>query len=149
MKPVLSLCGAMAVGAATLVPANRWWPWLRTTYVVAPGVLFGSASVLLLSVEAQDKHSETPTAASARADSCLRSARSWPLPLRIGLSLGIGATLSAAQAGSLRADAGIERSLDRCGLTHPRRWMAAFTALVFVVPDIRGSRTAEATPRET
>lgn len=120
-----SIITTTALGLGTLVcrPAD-WWPWVRATYVVGPGVLAGGVAGALVLLDASPYEHPDPDPGSLIVHGCQQRARSLSLPARIMMSVGFGATVSAIQVGSLRADAGIEAWLFQRGLHHPRRWMA-------------------------
>ena len=132
-----SIITATALGFGTLAlrPAD-WWPWVRGTYVVTPGVLAGGVAVALLIAKSSPDEQPDPRADSVIGHGPLQRARSLSLPARMVMSVGFGVTVSAMQAGSLCADAGIEAWLFRRGVTHPRRWMAGTVAAMTLLGDL-------------
>lgn len=125
-----------------LRPAD--WPApLRWAYLAAPGVLVSAASALLLLFKDADnlqpQSMGTPDSAAERSFQRLRTTSP---AARLGLSLGLGMIITGSQALSLLVDTGMEKWLHRRGLTHPRRWMAAATALAMITSDIGKGSTS-------
>lgn len=125
----------MGLGTWALRPAD-WWPWVRVTYVAAPGLLAGSVAGMLLLVNSSPDEQPDPGAGTPTGRGWLQRVRSLPLPTRMAMSVGFGATVTAMQVGSLRADAGIEGWLSRRGVRHPRRWMAGTVVAMSLFSDL-------------
>lgn len=131
-----SITTAAALGLGTLaLPPADWWPWVRGTYVAAPGFLASGLAGALLLVNFSDLQPGSD-AGALKGHPRLQRARSLPLSARIAMSVGFGAALSASNFGSLRLDAGVEGWLSRRDVRHPRRWMAGTVAVVSVVNDL-------------
>ena len=162
MRPSLpeALAGATVAGTATLLfPSTRWWPWLRRTWVVLPGVAAVCASAIVLAApapddrpdrapgEAPDEVLDRPEAERPAAERLLRRARRAPFAARLGLSLAVGGLVCAGQAQTLWTEAAVERWLRRRGLAHPHRWAAAAAALVVLAGELRGGHEGTGSPR--
>lgn len=132
----LTLATSTAAGALMLLRPADWPAPLRWTYLTAPGVLVSTGSALLLLGKAHDESPRGTDTAGRNAERSFQRLRTAPLPARLGLSLGLGVMITGSQALSLWVDAGAERWLRRRGLAHPRRWMAAATALIMLAADL-------------
>lgn len=139
----LTLATSAAAGAFMLLRPADWPAPLRWAYLAAPGVLVSAASALLLLFKGVDNPQPqsigTPDSAAERSFQRLRAT---PPAARMGMSLGLGMMITGSQALSLSVDKGIEKWLHQRGLTHPRRWMAAATALAMVTSDIGKGSTS-------
>lgn len=141
-KILLSVIGASASGALTLVSPAGWSPRVRRAYVVVPGVLIAAGSSLILTKLANRPAAVTASAGSAPADTDEESSttsRSHPVVTRVAVPLTLGAVTCGFQAGSLWIDAALERWFVRRGATHPRRWMAALAVVASLGMDAAGS----------
>lgn len=152
-KLLLSLTGATAAGALTLVSPAGWSPGVRRAYVVVPGVLAASFSALLLS-----KIVDRQAAVLSRVESVTEAPTedAYPLPqrhpvaVRVAVPVVVGAATCGLQASSLWIDAALERGVVRLGAAHPRRWMATLAVAASLGMDAIGervnARTAEDRP---
>lgn len=152
-KLLLSLTGATAAGALTLVSPAGWSPGVRRAYVVVPGVLAASFSALLLS-----KIVDRQAAVLSRVESVTEAPTedAYPLPqrhpvaVRVAVPVVVGAATCGLQASSLWIDAALERGVVRLGAAHPRRWMATLAVAASLGMDAIGervnTRTAEDRP---
>lgn len=131
----ITTAAALGLGTLKLCPAD-WWPWVRGTYVVAPGMLAGGVAGVLLLVNSPPDEQPDPGDGSLIGHPKLQRVRSLPPPARMVIAAGFGTTVSAMHAGSLRADAAVESWLSRRGVTHPRRWMAGTATAMSLVGDL-------------
>ena len=139
----MTMTAALGLGTLVLRPAD-WWPWVRRTYVAAPGLLAGGVAGALLLVDSPPGEKPAPDDTGLFGNGRLRHARSLPVVARLALALGFGSIVAAMQVGSLRADRGVERWLSRRGLEHPRRWMAATVVAMSLAKDVGEARDAAA-----
>ncbi|MEX5300997.1 hypothetical protein [Kocuria sabuli] len=142
-KLLLSLTGATAAGALTLVSPASWSPGVRRAYVVVPGVLAASFSTLLLSriVDRQaDVVSRVESMTEVPTDDAYPLPQRHPVAMRVAVPVIIGAATCGLQGFSLWMDAALERGLVRLGAAHPRRWMAALAVASSLGMDAIGER---------
>lgn len=122
-----SLLGAAFTGAFTLLRPADWSQSTRRAFVVLPGVVVGAGCAYALS-----KGTKVP-AENGEAD---ETTVKLPLPVQAALAVGLGAATSAASAVCLPFDAWLEQQLVSRGTSHPRRWMAAGGALLYLGVDL-------------
>lgn len=150
-KLLLSLTGAAATGALTLVSPAGWSPGVRRAYVVAPGVLMAGGSSLVLARLADRQAAAVPgggSAAETAAENATPLPRRLPVTVRVTVPLCLGVATCGVQATSLWVDAALERGLVRLGATHPRWWMAALAVAASLGMDAAGGRRAAGIPEE-
>lgn len=138
---------AAVAGVGVLVLRPGDWPrWARLLYVGAPSALVTSGVAILLGLTGAGRHRSVEPPDAGRpdgqppSDDLLARVRALPVPARWTVCVGVGLVLTAVGAGSVAADAGLERWMTRRGVRCPRLIMAGAAALVLAADSVINPR---------
>ncbi|MHA7247125.1 hypothetical protein [Arthrobacter tecti] len=126
-KLSVSLTTAAIGGALTLPRPADWSRATQRAIVVLPSVALAAGAAVVLSRD---------TTRSMEDGTEEKDKVKLPVPARVAIALGLGAAACGASALGLRLDAWMERQLSGRGLAHPRRWMAAGAAVLYLALDL-------------